>query len=271
MDGVPVGNEVDTDKLATLTKELGDLKIVGVRPKPPGLTKSLRATEEKGINLSDASILSLRAKGFYLTRSGDLLSNQGDVRVVSDDGVAYTLRYGEGTYATGEALSAGSEENQKASDKEAATKKDKSSETGAESRYLFVTATFEPGFVPKTTTPKPLDEPLIVPAKPFARDANDPALVADVKADKEKAEKDNQDYERRLEEGKKRARELTDRFAAWYYVVPGDSFRNVALDRAKLIRPISAKPPTTPSTPGGFPGLPGGESAFPGIPGAPHP
>jgi Domain of unknown function (DUF4340) len=275
MDAVPVGQEVDSDKLSTLTRELGDLKIVGVRPKPLGLTKSLQATDEKGINLSDQSILSLQTKGFHLTRRGDLLSNQGDVRVVSDDGVAYTLRYGEVTFATGEALSAGTEENAKASEKDPEKKKkDKSSETGTESRYLFVTATFESGFVPKTTAPpKPLDETLIVPAKPFARDADDATLVAQVKADKEKAEKDNQDYERRLEEGKKRARELTDRFAAWYYVVPGDSFRNVALDRSKLIRPISSKPATTPSMPGGIPGLPGGDSPFPALPspGGAHP
>ncbi len=162
-----------------MTKELGDLKIVGVRPKPPGLTKSLKASQEEGIKLSDQSIISLQGKGFHLTRSGELLSNQGEVRAVGDDGVVYTLRYGEVTFATGEALSAGTDETAKSTPKDAAkkkeTEKEKSTDAGGESRYLFVTVNFEPGFVPKTTAPpKPLDEPLVVPAKPFARDAERP-------------------------------------------------------------------------------------------------
>ncbi len=35
--GIPPDKEVNEDRLCSLTDALGDLKIVGVRPKPPGL------------------------------------------------------------------------------------------------------------------------------------------------------------------------------------------------------------------------------------------
>ena len=37
MDDLPAGQELVEDKLRALTDALGDLKIVGVRPRPPGL------------------------------------------------------------------------------------------------------------------------------------------------------------------------------------------------------------------------------------------
>ena len=35
---MPPGQEANEERLRSLTDALGDLKIVGVRPKPPGLT-----------------------------------------------------------------------------------------------------------------------------------------------------------------------------------------------------------------------------------------
>ena len=43
-----------------------------------------------------------------------------------------------------------------------------------------------------------------------------------------------------------------DRFADWYYVTPGDSFRSINLDRAALVRPKKAEPAN--SGPGGLSG-----------------
>ena len=48
------------------------------------------------------------------------------------------------------------------------------------------------------------------------------------------------DYEKKIADGKKKVQELTDRFAAWYYVTPGDSFRSINLDRTALVRPKKA-------------------------------
>ncbi|MGO8900867.1 MAG: hypothetical protein ACLQU5_21315, partial [Isosphaeraceae bacterium] len=95
-------------------------------------------------------------------------------------------------------------------------------------------------------------------ANPFAPDPNDPKYLAERKQAKERAEREQKDYDKKIADGKKRVAELTDRFAAWYYVTPGDSFRSINLDRAALVRPKkaeSANPPGggTPSFPGALP------------------
>ena len=71
---LPAGQELVEDKLRAMTDALGDLKIVGVRPKPPGLKK----LDQEDLKLSQMVALSLQNKGFFLTRQG-LLSDQGDV------------------------------------------------------------------------------------------------------------------------------------------------------------------------------------------------
>ncbi len=58
--------------------------------------------------------------------------------------------------------------------------------------------------------------------------------MADQKEAKEKADRDKADYEKKIADGKKKVEELTDRFGAWYYVTPGESFRSINLDRAAI-------------------------------------
>ncbi len=145
---LPPGKELDTSKLSTMTSALGDLKIAGVRAKPSGLTSELKAqaTGEGNVSMSSESIRSLAARGFYLTRDGRLLSNQGDVFVATNEGVVYILRFGEITFATGEALTAGADEETKGSPD---PNEEKKPEGATESRYLFVTAQFEPELIAK--------------------------------------------------------------------------------------------------------------------------
>lgn len=73
-------------------------------------------------------------------------------------------------------------------------------------------------------------------------------LRATYEADKAKYEEDLQEYERKkqeyeqkLEDGKKKAEELNRRFANWYYVIPGDSFDQLKLARADLVKPKEQK------------------------------
>jgi hypothetical protein len=243
--------ELDTEKLSSMSTALGDLKIVGVRPKPPGLTKELKAAASKGLSLTPASVQSLVSKGYYLTRDGQLLSNQGDVRVKTDEGVVYTMRFGEVTFATGEALSAGKDEEKAA--------KAKSEGGGVESRYLFVTTHFDPSLIPETK-PAPLPTPTLpeVFTDPFQRDPDDPKREAQRKLEKENLEKAKTEHDRKVADGEKRVKELTDRFAGWYYVVSGDAFKNVSLNRASLVRKKTEKPAAS-ATPGSSPfSLPGG-------------
>ncbi len=262
MEGLAPGEQLNKDVMSTLTSTLADLKIVGVRPKPPGLTAELKAADENGISLSPESRASLASKGFHLIQ-GRLLSNEGDLYVTEADGVVYILRFGEVTFARGEALTAGSKEpTNSASAKPAATSESAEKPEGAvESRYLFVTAQFDPEIIPKPIPPK-TDADSELPIDVFQRTAEE--RQAKTKELEKKAEDEKTEYQRKLDEGRKRAKELSDRFAPWYYVVPGDAYRKLVLDRKALTR--AATPATGPNGPNPFtlPGMaPGGDSPIP--------
>ena len=118
--------EPDTSKMNELTGALDSLKIVDVQPKPENLTHDLQA--RKGIVPTQEAIMSLRQKGFFITRTG-LLSNEGEIVVDSKNGIQYTLRFGEiASSGAGAQAGAGSEaENKEGED---------------EQRYLFITVTY---------------------------------------------------------------------------------------------------------------------------------
>ena len=128
--------EVDSLKMNDLLREVDELKIVGVRPKPQGITERLQA-----LTVSREDMMSLQTRGYYLTRTGDMMSNEGELQVSTDEGIVYTLRFGEILYGTGEAISAGAEATS-----------DQASGPG-ENRYLFVSAAFDESLV--TAPPKP--------------------------------------------------------------------------------------------------------------------
>lgn len=258
-DGIPEGKELDAEKLTAMTTALSDLKIVGVRPKPDGLSRELKvATGGEVKPTTRQALSSLVTKGFYPTANG-LYSNQGDVIVSTEEGVVYTLRYGEIVLASGLDLTKGADETATAKDKA------KKPEGAAENRYLMVTVSFDPSLIPQ---PAPADEPkgpLTLPEDPFQKAPDDPKRIAEEKEAKEKVEREKAEHDRKIADGQKRANELTERFAGWYYVTPGESFKAVSLDRASLIqdpKPKAAAPGGMPPGMGGFPhqGIPG----FPG-------
>jgi hypothetical protein len=253
MASIPAGQELNEDKLRSLTDALGDLKIVGVRPKPPGL----KDLNEPGLKLPMTIVASLRAKGFYVTRQG-LLSDQGDVLVSTDEGVVYTLRYGGPVFATGDELVIGkpdAEEKKQEQGKPAAkAEAPKKPEGTQEHRFLLVTVAFDPSLVPKPEKPaEKVVDPSVIPDEPFAPDPNDPKVQADQKAAEEKAQRDKTDYEKKLADAQKRVKDLTDRFGPWYYVTPGDSFNSINLDATTVLKPKGPEAGAVPP-PGGVPG-----------------
>lgn len=261
---MPPDKEINEDSLRSLSDALGDLKIVGVRRKPPGLTDP----NTPDLKLTATIDRSLRLKGFFLTRQG-LFSDQGDVIVTTEEGVVYTLRYGGPVFATGDELTAGEPDDVEKKDEpgKAAAKK---SEGTQENRYLLVTVSFDPTIIPKPETDaekaaaKPLD-PSVIPDDPFAPNPTDPKYLAEQKAAEEKAKLDQSNYEKKLADGQKRVKELSDRFGPWYYVTPGESFRQINLEPSVLLKTKGA--PTNPpgpsgGFPAGFPGL-GGGGGFP--------
>ena len=260
----PPDQEVNTEKVTTLTTSLGDLKIAGVRPMPEGAARDLRALKEGGTltPTSRQSLQSLMSKGFYPTRKG-LVSNQGDVRVGTDEGVVYTLRFGEVTFATGEDLTAGKkEEKGPGKDKGKDASEEKKSTGGIESRYLLVTVDFDPALIPEPA-PEPTAAPTKLPDDVFQPEPGSAAARELEKAAQDRATRLKAETDRKIADGRKRAAELSERFLAWYYVVPGDNFRDIVLDRAALLRKKSDKPETPASTPS-IPGF--GGPSFPGLP-----
>ena len=229
------------------------MKIVGVRPKPEGLSKDLKATGDIK-TVTRTTLQSLVSRGFYPARDGRILSNQGDIVVSCDDGAKYTLRFGEVYVGSEEALSGGPEEAPaKPGAKEAPKKPDASA-----NRYLMVTVTFDPTLLPPPVDPE-ADKLPDLPADVFHHEPGTPERIAQDKAAKEKADKKKADEDKRIADAEKHVKDLSERFAGWYYVTPDAAFKSLALNRTNLFRDKGKAPQG--GGPGGFPGLPGG---FPG-------
>ncbi|MEM8963066.1 MAG: DUF4340 domain-containing protein [Acidobacteriota bacterium] len=206
LDGMPEGRELDTAKQNDLLGALEDLRIVDVRPKPAGLTATLSRTEAGSITQTD--VLSLQTKGFYFTRDGGLVSNEGEVRVATESGIQYILRFGE---IVSEALGTSQEDGV----------------DSGENRYLFITADFDP-----TRTPAP-DQP------------TDRAFESKAEAEWTDADRENsrladayQTWEDQANETREKADLLNTRFAGWYYVIPAEAFDKLRVTRGELIAAV---------------------------------
>ena len=213
---MPDGMEIDYVQMNLLVGGLMGLDIVGVRPKPEGLSGNLRqAFEDRTI--TNADLQTMQSRGFYPTQAGEMLSNEGELLVRTDDGVRYTLRFGEILYGSGNAVAIGDE----TSDDE---------ETGSgENRYVLINAEFDADAFPE-------------PPRPSNRDYENKAEGQWTDADRENNERADlhAQWERRTEEGRERADELAIRFASWYYVVSAGSYTRVHKTRDELLKEIEA-------------------------------
>ncbi len=140
LEGIDATKEIpNEEKLNEIGTTLGSIKIVGVRPKPEGLTARLeRANGIEGQILAQ----SLAQKGFFLERrGGKLYSNEGDLLFETKKGVRYTLRFGELVLGEGDEVTSGAEPKPGKP-----AKPPKEGETppakAANNRYLMVTAEF---------------------------------------------------------------------------------------------------------------------------------
>ena len=115
-----------TPKMSTvneLTGALDSLRIADVQPKPENLTRDLKT--RGSVPLTQEAAISLRRKGFFLTRAG-LYANEGEIVVETKNGLQYALRFGE--IASSGAAGSG------------AAEADKDSKN--ERRYLFITVDY---------------------------------------------------------------------------------------------------------------------------------
>jgi hypothetical protein len=86
------GEKLSLAAVRGMAAALDGLKIVDVRPKPPGLAAGLRHEE---VQLTLETALSLRQKGYYITPEGRVYSSEGDMTVETNNGLMYSLRFGE--------------------------------------------------------------------------------------------------------------------------------------------------------------------------------
>ncbi len=211
-NGMSPSQEIDMTKMNDLLSAVDSLSIVGVRPKPAGLSRSLKRAEG-GLSISQGDLLSLQARGYYFARDGSLLSNEGELEVRTTDGVVYTLRFGEILYGRGEAVTAGTEESDSAA-------------TGpGENRYLFITAAFDPGLLPEPERPGNTD----------FQDKPEEEWTAADRSNKELHDR-HEEWSRQIEKGRQTAAELNARFADWYYVISDESFQKIRVTRGDLVK-----------------------------------
>lgn len=202
---------IDTTTINDLLGALDDLSIVGVRPKPEGLSESLRRIEDNALMISQGDLLSLQSKGYFFSRDGSLLSNEGELQATTRDGIEYTLRFGEIVYGRGETVTAGTGEPAE-------------EDAPGENRYLFITARFDPDQLPE-------------PARPASLEFQDKAESEWTEEDRKN--KDLHDAHEQWSSKVSAARELdaslNARFADWYYVIPADSFDKMNVTRSDLV------------------------------------
>ena len=202
--------EIDSAKMDALLEGIDALSIVGVRPKPEGLSRTLARAEQA--QMSQADVLSLQSRGYYFTRDGNLVSNEGELEVRTSEGVVYTLRFGEVLFGSGETITAGGANG------------DEESGPG-ENRYLFITASFDPKLLPEPNEPENLA---------FLNKAEEEWT------DSDRSNKELQDEHDRWQEevarSRNRAEELNNRFSAWYYVISSESFEKTQLSRGDLVK-----------------------------------
>lgn len=273
--------ELDATKLDALRNAFDDLKIVDVSPKPEGLSADLRDTGTFRTN--QEAVLSLANRGFYLVpvsnQHYELLSSEGEVRVVMKDGVQYTMRFGNVAAGTGGGRVVGEKAAENVEDVDEGL-----------NRFIFVMTEFDPEALEKPeleplsgdkeeqpADAKPADDEKTDDEKTGSEktdgekadgkkaDDNEKSDAAsesgekasddvksnaadadkDVQAERERIERDNKrkidDHERKIEEGKKKVQELNARFADWYYVIPDDVYKKIHLSRDEIVRPKEKK------------------------------
>ncbi len=176
--------ELDNTKLNDLKTALDDLKIVNVEKKPEGLTADLVVGDD--LREAKATLQSLADRGFYpfqVGRVGDkprfeLLSDQGEVVCLMNDGVEYTLRFGS--------IAGENREGNAAKKEDAKEDEKKDDKTGSSvSRFIMVSARLNSEMIPAPEL-KPLPGGPSPDAKPEAKPAEQ--KPDEKKADEKKAD-----------------------------------------------------------------------------------
>jgi hypothetical protein len=267
--------ELNTVKLDDLKRALSQLAIVDVRRKPPGLSALLKAEGSARVTNEMLSSLGKRGF-YLDPDSGALLSSEGEVHCQMKDGAQYVLRFGKiasdiaDTSSDEEDESANDEFAQPKEKKDQTHRnryifvmvdfdpdavpkpqlepvppeeKEPAAEKSAEEKPAAMKAAKEKPVAMKAAKEEPAAKPDAgeKPAeKPADKAADKAAEKAAAQAKRDKIIQDNKqnqdDYNKKVKEGKKHAQELNARFADWYYVISDDVYRKIHLSRSDVIK-----------------------------------
>lgn len=208
------GQLLDADKLNDMKFALSDLKIVDVIRKPKEVAAVLDGSETQDANRE--AITSLFERGFYVAkiRDGfDLFCQEGEVRVLTQDGIRYVLRFGKID-----------KEGVRTSRTEA--EDDNRGEDFGFHRYLVVTAEFD-----QEAHPKPELEPL----PELHPTADKSRLLAERDRISKQNERKLRDYQEWVAVRKARAKKLNERFSDWFYVISDEAFRRIRLSQQDIL------------------------------------
>jgi hypothetical protein len=242
--------ELNKQKLDDLKQAIDDLKIVNVESKPKDLVEGVKSEQDL---LSDPKIgPSLQEKGYFPVRKGsdlELLSSNGEVRVQTDDGIEYILRFGR---------TAGVEEG---------------TDDAKLNRYLLVSArVVDEHFQPKPPETTPMTEapaaedpaagaggqdgetgeagaagvetPPAETETPAAEPGDNPATEAppaEATTDEPPATVPPTDPEaealaQKRKEADEKVEKLNKKFANWYYIISEDVYKKLHLGRFDIIK-----------------------------------
>jgi hypothetical protein len=148
--------EMKTSDVSAMVDALDDLKILGVRPKPKGLNADLTPDPEFVRNQMqyDSLRADLQGKGYFIfageNNEPKLYANEGNVMAATEEGVVYSLNFGELFSGSAAEIEIGKDDDEDAEDEEP-------SMDDSNNRYLFVSVAFDEKY---------LGEKPIEPAKP---------------------------------------------------------------------------------------------------------
>jgi hypothetical protein len=220
---VPPGKELDSMKVRQMLTQMASLKIVGVRPRP-----QVRNIIEQQLLAQE-----MKRKGFFIVPTADgraqLYGNEGTLSAVTEDGIVYSLLFGEVTYESGISLSAGVEPTASEGDEGKGVVEEGVEEAAGEgegdtnkqaSRFIFVDVAYD----------ETLDRTLSGKASSEEGGEPDPA----------EPEAANPEDEKKKLAGKERAQKLRERFDQWFYVISDSSFKQIHKSRDELFKDAAA-------------------------------
>ncbi len=186
-----------------ITRNLDQLKIVGVRPKPEGLNADLTVSKDVAQNPLLQKVLQtdMQRQGFYIARGANddvkLVSNEGELIAGTNNGVKYTLYFGEIARGTAKDIETGlndpkadaeNKDGEKAADEAKAEEKPADKPAGPDEgprRYLLVKVEFDESLLgEKPAAPVAPEKPAVLndgtePAPPESKPADEPKAEAD--------------------------------------------------------------------------------------------